>query len=155
MVAAGRLPLGIHETLTPRQQLGERLILGLRLREGVPAAWIEERVAADPGRLPEVLAAWGERGLLEERAGRIALTEAGFLLSAAFFIDPLESGGKRGGCWPPPRIGGPAGFGGRPSGSTGNRRGPWAPARSRGGTPLACPPPRSATPWPTSRTWAT
>jgi oxygen-independent coproporphyrinogen-3 oxidase len=89
MVAAGRLPLGSHESLTPRQQLGERLILGLRLREGVPAAWIEERVAADPGRLPEVLAAWGERGLLEERAGRIALTEAGFLLSDALFIDLL------------------------------------------------------------------
>jgi len=89
MVAAGRLPLGTHESLTPRQQLGERLILGLRLREGVPAAWIEERVAADPGRLPEVLAAWGERGLLEERAGRIALTEAGFLLSDALFIDLL------------------------------------------------------------------
>ena len=89
MVAAGRLPLGTHESLTPRQQLGERLILGLRLREGVPAAWIEERVAADPGRLPEVLAAWGERGLLEERGGRIALTEAGFLLSDALFIDLL------------------------------------------------------------------
>jgi len=89
MVAAGRLPLGTHESLTPRQQLGERLILGLRLREGVPAAWIEERVAGDPGRLPEVLAAWGERGLLEERAGRIALTEAGFLVSDALFIDLL------------------------------------------------------------------
>ena len=89
MVAAGRLPLGAHESLTSRQQLGERLILGLRLREGVPAAWIEERVAADPGRLPEVLAAWGERGLLEERGGRIALTEAGFLLSDALFIDLL------------------------------------------------------------------
>ena len=89
MVAAGHFPLGTHETLTPRQQLGERLILGLRLREGVPVAWIEERVAADPGRLPGVLAAWRERGLLEESAGRLALTEGGFLLSDALFIDLL------------------------------------------------------------------
>ncbi len=60
-----------------------------RARRGVPVAWIEERVAADPHRLPGVLAAWRERGLLEESAGRLALTEAGFLLSDALFIDLL------------------------------------------------------------------
>ena len=89
MVTAGALPLATHERLTRRQQLGERLILGLRLREGVPVAWMDERVAAEPSRLPDVLAAWRERGLLEERAGRLALTEAGFLLSDALFIDLL------------------------------------------------------------------
>ena len=83
------MPVATHETLTPRQRLAERLILGLRLRDGVPVEWIEERVAAEPGRLRGVLEAWHERGLLGEEAGRLRLTEAGFLLSDALFIELL------------------------------------------------------------------
>jgi len=89
MVARGLSPLGTHETLTPRQRLAERLILGLRLRDGVPMEWIDERVAAEPGRLPAVLEAWRERGLLVEGEGRLSLTEAGFLLSDALFMELL------------------------------------------------------------------
>ena len=89
MVARGLSPLGTHETLTPRQGLAERLILGLRLRDGVPMEWIDERVAAEPGRLPAVLEAWRERGLLVEGEGRLSLTEAGFLLSDALFMELL------------------------------------------------------------------
>ncbi len=89
MVARGLSPLGTHETLTPRQRLAERLILGLRLRDGVPMEWIDERVAAEPGRLPAVLDAWRERGLLVEGEGRLSLTEAGFLLSDALFMELL------------------------------------------------------------------
>lgn len=89
MVARGLLPVGTHETLTPRQRMAERLILGLRLREGVPREWIEERVATEPGRLRAVLDAWGERGLLVEGDGRLRLTEAGFLLSDALFMELL------------------------------------------------------------------
>jgi coproporphyrinogen III oxidase-like Fe-S oxidoreductase len=69
--------------------MAERLILGLRLRDGVPREWIEERVAAEPGRLRAVLDAWGERGLLVEGEGRLSLTEAGFLLSDALFMELL------------------------------------------------------------------
>jgi oxygen-independent coproporphyrinogen-3 oxidase len=86
---AGRLPVATHENLTPRQRLAERLFLGLRTTDGVPAAWIDERLALDPGRLPARLAEWHERGLLETRDGRIRLSEAGFLLSDALFIDLL------------------------------------------------------------------
>jgi oxygen-independent coproporphyrinogen III oxidase len=89
MIAGGRAPLGTHETLTPRQRLAERLILGLRLGDGVPALWIEERVAAGPARLRAVLDAWCERDLLIDRDGRVRLTEAGFLLSDALFIELL------------------------------------------------------------------
>jgi putative oxygen-independent coproporphyrinogen III oxidase len=89
MIAGGIVPVGTHETLTPRQRLAERLILGLRLRDGVPVEWIEERVAAEPGRLRAVRDAWHERGLLVEEAGRLRLTEAGFLLSDALFIELL------------------------------------------------------------------
>jgi coproporphyrinogen III oxidase-like Fe-S oxidoreductase len=89
MVACGEPPVGTHETLTPRQRMAERLILGLRLGDGVPAAWLDDRVALGPARLQATLAAWGERGLVVEREGRVCLTEAGFLLSDALFIDLL------------------------------------------------------------------
>jgi oxygen-independent coproporphyrinogen-3 oxidase len=89
MIAGGQTPLGAHETLTPRQRLAERLILGLRLGDGVPAEWLEERVAAGPARLRGVLDAWRERALLVDRDGRARLTEAGFLLSDALFIELL------------------------------------------------------------------
>ena len=89
MVAAGEAPVDTHETLTPRQRLAERLILGLRLGDGIPSAWLEERVALAPARLPATLEAWRERGLLAESEGRVRLTETGFLLSDALFVELL------------------------------------------------------------------
>ena len=89
MVAGGEPPVGTHETLTPRQRMAERLILGLRLGDGVPAEWLDERTALGPARLKTTLAAWRERGLVVEREGRVCLTEAGFLLSDALFIELL------------------------------------------------------------------
>ena len=89
LVRGGQAPLGTHETLTPRQHLGERLILGLRMADGVPLAWIEERLAAGPRHLRATLEAWRERGLLIERDERACLTEAGFLLSDALFMELL------------------------------------------------------------------
>ena len=89
MVAGGEPPVGTHETLTPRQRMAERLILGLRLGDGVPAEWLNERAALEPARLQAALAAWRERGLVVEREGRVCLTEAGFLLSDALFIELL------------------------------------------------------------------
>jgi oxygen-independent coproporphyrinogen-3 oxidase len=89
MVAAGEAPVDTHETLTPRQRMAERLILGLRLGDGVPSAWLEERVTLAPARLPATLEAWRERGLLAESNDRVRLTEAGFLLSDALFIELL------------------------------------------------------------------
>jgi len=89
MVAGGEPPVGTHETLTPRQRMAERLILGLRLGDGVPAEWLDERAALGRARLKATLAAWRERGLVVEREGRVCLTEAGFLLSDALFIELL------------------------------------------------------------------
>jgi oxygen-independent coproporphyrinogen-3 oxidase len=86
---AGRLPVEDQEELTPRQRLAERLMLGLRLADGVPAAWLGERLALGPPRLQRVLAGWRERGLLVEADGRVRLTEAGFLLSDALFVELL------------------------------------------------------------------
>ena len=89
LVESGRVPVGDSETLTARQRLAERLVLGLRTREGVPSRWIEERLALEAGQLPSRLEAWAEKGLLVEEAGRLKLTEAGFLLSDALFVELL------------------------------------------------------------------
>lgn len=89
LVEGGSLPLQSHEVLTPRQALAEQLILGLRTSDGVPDERLAERCALERGRLPEVLEAWRERGLLAERNGRARLTEAGFLLSDALFTELL------------------------------------------------------------------
>lgn len=89
LVAEGRAPVGSHEVLTSGQRQAERLILGLRLADGVPASWLDERIRLEPGRLPALLAAWRERGLLALDGERARLTEAGFLLSDALFVELL------------------------------------------------------------------
>ena len=89
LVEAGQLPLASHEVLTERQALAERLMLGLRTSDGVPAEWLAERIALERGRLPEALDAWRARGLLADHGGRARLTEAGFLLSDALFTELL------------------------------------------------------------------
>jgi oxygen-independent coproporphyrinogen-3 oxidase len=89
LVESGQLPWASHEVLTARQALAERLILGRRTSDGIPSARLAERCALERGRLPEVLDAWRERGLLAEHDGRAHLTEAGFLLSDALFTELL------------------------------------------------------------------
>lgn len=89
LVEGGALPLLSHEVLTDRQALAERLILALRTSDGIPAEWLAERCALEAGRLPGVLDAWRERGLLAQGEGRVRLTEAGFLLSDALFTELL------------------------------------------------------------------
>jgi oxygen-independent coproporphyrinogen-3 oxidase len=89
MLESGAAPVATHETLTARQQLAERLVLGFRLSDGIPDAWLAERLALGTGRLPELLRAWEERGLLVREHGRARLTEEGFLLSDALFAELL------------------------------------------------------------------
>jgi len=84
----GVLPVDGGEALTPRQRLGERLMLGLRLADGVPAAWLEARLAGDAALRARV-AGWRDGRFLVEGGGRVRLTEAGFLLSDALFVELL------------------------------------------------------------------
>ena len=86
----GESPIEFHETLTPRQQLAERIILGLRLRDGVP----EDVAGRAPGSrsraaCPPSLEDWERQGLLVAAEGRFRLTEAGFLLSDTLFVELL------------------------------------------------------------------
>ena len=88
LVDEGRLPIDTFERLTDRHVLGERLILGLRTADGVPADLLTERAAAD-GAVARVLENWRERGLLMAEDGRAWLSEEGFLLSDALFVELL------------------------------------------------------------------
>jgi oxygen-independent coproporphyrinogen-3 oxidase len=89
LVESFAAPVATHEVLTARQRIAERLILGLRVVDGIPTAWLDERIRLEPGRLPALLTAWRERGLLVEDGGRARLTEEGFLLSDALFVELL------------------------------------------------------------------
>jgi len=89
MLETGAFPLGQWERLTFRQRLGERLILGLRLAEGVPQAWLDARVAEGRPRLAALLKTWQSQRLLIVRDGRAFLSEAGFLLSDSLFVELL------------------------------------------------------------------
>ncbi len=85
---ADRLPIETAERLTARQALAERLFLGLRTADGIPAAWLDERATGDSA-LTERLTTWREAGLLSRADGAVRLTEAGFLVSDALFAELL------------------------------------------------------------------
>jgi putative oxygen-independent coproporphyrinogen III oxidase len=87
LLAAGRWPITWAERLTPAQVRGERIVLGLRLAEGIPRAWLESHFAGAPERLAGVLDRYGAAGALAERNGRVALTPRGVLLSDSLFAD--------------------------------------------------------------------
>lgn len=73
-IGADRSPAQAREVLAPEDRRVERVLLELRLREGLDVAVLDATGrAAVPGLV--------ERGLLVERAGRIALTERARLLA--------------------------------------------------------------------------
>ncbi|MGP6172698.1 radical SAM family heme chaperone HemW [Corynebacterium sp. A21] len=81
-VAEGQLPIKGTELLTAADHHTEKIMLGMRLREGVPRNWFAE--AADP-----VIADFLERGLLGLDGGRLALAEPGRLLADGMITDIL------------------------------------------------------------------
>jgi len=87
-LAGGDLPVASFEHLSERQRLGERLILGLRVSDGIPAALLETRLDGD-SRLRGFVDEWRARTLLVDTGDRVRLTEAGFLLSDALFVELL------------------------------------------------------------------
>lgn len=70
-VAGGAKPVGGGEQLTDEERRIERLLLGLRVADGVPVAWIN----------PTQVAGFVAEGLAVRRNGRIALTERGLFLA--------------------------------------------------------------------------
>ncbi|HEU5250807.1 MAG TPA: radical SAM family heme chaperone HemW [Thermoanaerobaculia bacterium] len=82
-LSEGRRPLALDQPVGEAEAARERIVLGLRLSDGVPAgeieAWIESEGDA---LLAGDYRAWFEAGLLSrENDGRVRFTERGFLLS--------------------------------------------------------------------------
>jgi putative oxygen-independent coproporphyrinogen III oxidase len=71
LVEAGEVPIGDEERLSDGDLRFERLMLGLRVAEGVPEAWI------DPRRADEFVG----RGLARRSGGRLTLTDGGMVLA--------------------------------------------------------------------------
>jgi oxygen-independent coproporphyrinogen-3 oxidase len=88
LVEDGRLPVDSVERPTPAQQTAERLFLGLRTADGVPATWLAARADGDAS-LARRLEQWRRDGRLVDAGGRVRLSEAGFLVSDALFVDLL------------------------------------------------------------------
>jgi len=88
LLEEGRLPIDTSEHLTDRQALAESLILALRTADGVDTSLLAARGAADAG-LRRRLQAWRDQGLLIDTGARSRLTESGFLLSDALFVELL------------------------------------------------------------------
>jgi oxygen-independent coproporphyrinogen-3 oxidase len=86
-VLGGEWGIESWERLSERQIAGERLVLGLRLVDGVPLEWLERHLAPaqDPGA--PVVDRYVEAGLMAVRAGRVALTDRGVLLSDTIFAE--------------------------------------------------------------------
>src|SRR5262249_30895264 len=105
-LAGGTLPIASWEHLSERQRLAERLILGLRTADGVPAALLETRLEGD-GRLRDLVDQWRDRALLADVADRVRLTEAGVLLSDALFVELLSFRHKGCATWGRARRGHP------------------------------------------------
>jgi oxygen-independent coproporphyrinogen-3 oxidase len=80
MVAAGELPIGGDELLDETERQTERLLLGLRTADGIPAEWVED------GRADGFVA----NGLAERRNGRLALTDRGLLLTNELVTELVE-----------------------------------------------------------------
>jgi oxygen-independent coproporphyrinogen-3 oxidase len=75
------------ERLSPRQVMAERLVLGLRLADGVPREWLDQHLAAGPGPGGPDLGRYLSAGVMAVREGRIALTDRGVLLSDTIFAE--------------------------------------------------------------------
>lgn len=81
-IATGALPIRDREHLTPADRHTEKVMLGLRLKEGVPFEWFG--AGAGP-----VIADFQTRGLLQKMGDRLALTDAGRLLADGMITDIL------------------------------------------------------------------
>lgn len=81
-VATGVLPVRDSEELTQQDHHTEKIMLGLRLREGVPINWFGS------GARP-VIDGFLDRGLLHLTGERLALTEQGRLLADGMITDIL------------------------------------------------------------------
>ena len=84
---AGRWAIDGWERLSERQVAAERIVLGLRLAEGIPVQWLERHLAGVPDGPGAVLARYEAAGIVTVRDGRLALTDRGVLVSDTIFAE--------------------------------------------------------------------
>jgi oxygen-independent coproporphyrinogen-3 oxidase len=84
---AGSWAIESWEHLSERQLAAERIVLGLRLAEGIPAAWLTRHLADAPGGPSGALARYEAAGVLAARDGRVVLTDRGVLISDSIFAE--------------------------------------------------------------------
>ncbi|HSS44556.1 MAG TPA: hypothetical protein VLO07_04365, partial [Thermoanaerobaculia bacterium] len=78
----GKRPTALDRTIDPQEEARERIVLGLRLSEGVPRRGIEDWItASEDGFLAGDYEDWRVEGLLSVADGAVCFTEKGFLLS--------------------------------------------------------------------------
>ncbi len=82
-LASGASPAAGRERLTPHERRVERVLLEVRLREGLP---LDVLRPGERARVPDAVA----RGLAENLGGRLVLTDAGRLLADAVVRDLLD-----------------------------------------------------------------
>ena len=77
------------ETLAPEERARELVVLGLRMRDGIECRRVEEESGYTLDRLydEDVLARLQDQGLLTRRPGRIQLTDRGFEVADAVFVE--------------------------------------------------------------------
>jgi oxygen-independent coproporphyrinogen-3 oxidase len=82
-------PIEEAELISPDQRAGETLMLGLRLRAGIPWTQVDDLLAETPqgARRTECISRWIDRGHLERSDGRLRLTESGLLLADSVISD--------------------------------------------------------------------
>ncbi|MDO5031046.1 radical SAM family heme chaperone HemW [Corynebacterium sp.] len=78
----GTLPIKDSEALSPAERHTEKIMLGLRLREGIPAEWLDPAAAG-------AVEGFVGRGLLEHAGPRLRLTKPGRLLADGIITDLL------------------------------------------------------------------
>ena len=86
-VHGGALAIEGWERLTERQIAAERIVLGLRLAEGIPVEWLKDHLADTTGGADAALARYEAAGVLAVRDGRLALTARGVLVSDTIFAE--------------------------------------------------------------------
>ena len=82
---------GDPEIIRPRERVGEYLMLGLRLREGISEADFRRNYARDLTPVKRVLDKYVPAGLVRHEDARYSLTPEGFLVSNRIIGEVLEA----------------------------------------------------------------
>jgi oxygen-independent coproporphyrinogen-3 oxidase len=86
-VLGGGWAIESWERLSERQVAAERIVLGLRLAEGIPLVWLERHLAGSPGGRVAGIERYLVAGVMAVQDGQVALTDRGVLLSDTIFAE--------------------------------------------------------------------